>query len=68
MPRVPETIAIDTIIGALQALPDQAARDRVMAFVNAYRLPDLAVENAIRPNGQIELASHNSAQNNAPGD
>jgi hypothetical protein len=58
MPRLPETIAIDTIVTALQALPDQAARDRVMTFVNACQFADHAAD-PTRANGQIpaELAT-----------
>jgi hypothetical protein len=31
--RLPETVAIDTIIATLRELPDRSARERVMAFV-----------------------------------
>jgi hypothetical protein len=40
MPRLPEAIAIETIIEALVRLSDPAARRRVMQFVNAYPWDD----------------------------
>jgi predicted nucleic acid-binding Zn-ribbon protein len=50
MARLPDSMAIEVIIEALMRLPDAAARNRVMTFVNAYTF------DITRP--QVEAAHH----------